>query len=653
MKKISILLAIVLIAAVYSCNNRGTSKTESDKNKNQTDTTASISEIEEPDTDEGGLSAILDTIKPENIHIIKYLGNLGASDVILEFHSPSKKDSYSLYMLKGFNTPITVKLDKSVDYIKFNEMNETKGQLSFEKHKKCDFILEGIYINKEIINAPYNVRLQAVEIITENSEGDFDVLQAYSTKDHFYKIHVGKYINNYYIENSSMVAYDKKSGKELDEQVMSTINKADYDVPISCIQPSNTNNPNDIQISFTPFTGNDNRYSTHTAYTFKNGEYQEDYLINNIYSTYADVYVGYNKNGDIYVEESDTRFPHSYIMPVTSGIEAYYDSYTNYPEDKSVKTVYDKADKCFVQTLKQGTYKTVTKIDRETGTVISYNVTTNYPKSDYEISKDGKTLLKCKMDFQTFDMNGQDDLRQVEKIAANAFDVDEERDYEDPMSPFTIILNKNFETIPEAIKKYPNLAAVTELAPVFAKPQTDSTIDIYKYFSKEQIRENMDIALQIMKEEPIKEYWRYQILYEKILKHDNFTISLSKFEDKWGKADSIRTSRDKEKKILYYPNFTLTAKELNGEDNACLVYSLETDTPGFGFGGLYVGVPECNKNFVNNLFKSIGKYKFINRAGYEEWIISLEMRSLTILKIVFNHDNTVKYLHYSSTNSVG
>ncbi len=41
----------------------------------------------------------------------------------------------------------------------------------------------------------------------------------------------------------------------------------------------------------------------------------------------------------------------------------------------------------------------------------------------------------------------------------------------------------------------------------------------------------------------------------------------------------------------------------NFEKGIWIVSDLETSTPGFGFGGVYVGVPGCNKAYLLKTFK--------------------------------------------------
>ncbi len=176
-------------------------------------------------------------------------------------------------------------------------------------------------------------------------------------------------------------------------------------------------------------------------------------------------------------------------------------------------------------------------------------------------------------------------------------------------------------------------------------------VELYKYFSKEEIGKKMQHALSILekakKDEDDPFFSDFLPLYKDLLKEDGWNISPDALEAKWSKPitkkeDSFIYEADNSKVHVYeytYSNFNLTLHDLE-------VNKLSTSTVGFGFAGVYVGIPECNKAFIEKLF---AKAPAIDKNN-NEWNISISLPTQTNLNITFNPDETVKTVAYSFGN---
>ncbi len=101
--------------------------------------------------------------------------------------------------------------------------------------------------------------------------------------------------------------------------------------------------------------------------------------------------------------------------------------------------------------------------------------------------------------------------------------------------------------------------------------------------------------------------------------------------------------------IYKYPQFDL---EIKGENGVWSIERLSTSTPGFGFAGVYVGIPECNKAFIEKLFSQAERIHKSKLEGVEQWKISIFELAKTEVNILFNKNGTVKRVAYSSQNYV-
>ncbi len=186
--------------------------------------------------------------------------------------------------------------------------------------------------------------------------------------------------------------------------------------------------------------------------------------------------------------------------------------------------------------------------------------------------------------------------------------------------------------------------------------------ELYKYFSKEEISKNMQHAMtvfdtaKINKDDPYMSDFPY--LYSKLLEEDGWVLEPKQIVAKWGKPTKeekntyehpLTTEEQVHKYSYVYPHFELSTSDLSSWQPE----SLSTSTPGFGFVGVYVGIPECNKAFIEKLFAKSAGIEKNEVEGVERWNIFIFGPTMTELTLEFNTDGTVKSMSYFSTNYVG
>ncbi len=471
------------MAIIYSCENsenNGNSKTESSKSKQESQTDIGNAKTQEPNIDTERIKELLQTAPKKDIHIVKYKGTLGESNITLELKNLSDEEN-SLYMYDNINNPLVLEYDKTKNYICLNELFPKKdkkeykkgGTLSFKNNKDLVFELTGEYKNPKGTKT-YPVHLQAIEVYTKDQEEDFEELQEYRTDKHYFTLISSWFEDDYFNETLREVkqinVYDKKTNKMLQS----------LDVPFgknncsAVVEPTNTK-PNGIQIGCSP-NGvlNPSGFDDYIAFFINNGKYEKDKLVSghNEYG-YGTDYRKYNKNGDVFEVSKDSESEYfEKTTYITSSSKIKTETLKqNLQENRCEKEIIyeDYVEKVLIMPdCDNPKYIQTTKEDKK-GNVLSCKVETNYNGNDYKLSADGKTLLECSASLIHFDLNGQEDLRKVEKIDKNAFledDLDEEiiEDYLMDL-PFSITLNSNFKEIPKEIKKYDYLKEITKLAP--------------------------------------------------------------------------------------------------------------------------------------------------------------------------------------------
>ncbi len=469
MKKLRILLVVALVAIISSCGGQGDTKSESGLSN---------------DADE--LKQIFETTPFKDIHIIKYKGTLGDSHITVQLQNEAGLSQYAdrktLYMYDEINNPLKLEYDQTKDYICLNELFPKKneegykkgGTLSFKNNKELTFEMTGEYVNPKGTKT-YPVHLQAVEIITKVQKENFEELQEHRTDKHYFTVESawGVDLQDTIRFVKQINVYDKKTNKKLQSL---PIPFGEYR-SFACVEPTNTK-PNGIQIGCCPsWDVNPNYYYDYIAFLPKNGKYEKDSLVqgHSEYELGTTMFRGYNENGDIFEEsgynERETYhniiyvttkrdFDESRSEDIPSNIVEIRREYDTYVEEfKIIPFDYD-----FEPDTKP-IYMEIFKTDKETGES-SYTIETNYEKKSYELSADGKTLLKWKDSYGLIlDFNGQDDLRGVEKIATDAFEYYADVDLGmNGYHQFMIKLNPNFKDIPEAIKKYERLKERTYLS---------------------------------------------------------------------------------------------------------------------------------------------------------------------------------------------
>ncbi len=161
--------------------------------------------------------------------------------------------------------------------------------------------------------------------------------------------------------------------------------------------------------------------------------------------------------------------------------------------------------------------------------------------------------------------------------------------------------------------------------------------ELYKYFSKAEIKAKMDTALK----------GQY---FSELLKKDGFAVSPKELEEKWGKAKEKKIDKskldlggdiyDRVTATIKFNEFEITTEQF--DDGPWTIQSLTTETRGFGFGGIYVGVPECNDVYLLKLFK-----KFNPEESEDNYLyISLSQEVANYINIKLDNNGLVESIHY-------
>ncbi len=182
-----------------------------------------------------------------------------------------------------------------------------------------------------------------------------------------------------------------------------------------------------------------------------------------------------------------------------------------------------------------------------------------------------------------------------------------------------------------------------------ASKQTEP--ELYKYFSKEEISAKMQHALSVLEKaekndnDPFKS--NILALYKDFIGEEGWNVSPDALEEKWGKPttkteDSYVYPASESTVHSYeytYPHFHVTINDMNEWQ----AEKISTNTAGFGFAGVYVGIAECNKTFIEKLFAQAPAIE----KNSDEWIITIYEPTGTKINISFNQDETVKEVSYN------
>ena len=153
--------------------------------------------------------------------------------------------------------------------------------------------------------------------------------------------------------------------------------------------------------------------------------------------------------------------------------------------------------------------------------------------------------------------------------------------------------------------------------------------DPYLFMTRKWILESMDKAVEKMNNTKTDNLIRP---YNEILDDDFNDFLFRGLEERdpferlirrYGEPIKVETEKDevdfdddgkeiwiREFKTLHFTYFTLKTfqqylKDEGGDSEYGDLIYVETSTPGFGFGGIYVGIPECNKQYVEKLFSKV------------------------------------------------
>ncbi len=178
---------------------------------------------------------------------------------------------------------------------------------------------------------------------------------------------------------------------------------------------------------------------------------------------------------------------------------------------------------------------------------------------------------------------------------------------------------------------------------------------LYKYFSKEEISENMQFALKTLDSAHIDRNSELddtdiQIYYISLLKHEGlWDMSPEKAKEIWGNPIQQRKVKNEYHNdsfiiFYYYPHFTVSFMIYG---NQWTVRNLVTDTQGFGFCGVFVGIPECNKAYIQKLLaKGETRLYKDKESEFEKWSIDMGNLDSGCLEITFSPSGIVKQVSY-------
>lgn len=207
----------------------------------------------------------------------------------------------------------------------------------------------------------------------------------------------------------------------------------------------------------------------------------------------------------------------------------------------------------------------------------------------------------------------------------------------------------------------------------------ESSINLYSHFSREIILQKMDEAVKRMTITDNSEDRAFKILftYNNIITKDlsellGVKMSMNDFytthfTEKFGNPLKRNTTqKDTLDNYVYYwetvdySHFSLRTwgeYEIGKEDDNRAVIGIATSEPGFGFGGVYVGIPECNKEYISKLFAHISPNSINRESGYDWddetrgdiWVVELYGElSYTEITISFDKNGVVKKMRYYS-----
>ncbi len=170
--------------------------------------------------------------------------------------------------------------------------------------------------------------------------------------------------------------------------------------------------------------------------------------------------------------------------------------------------------------------------------------------------------------------------------------------------------------------------------------------------SKDEIKQGMDNA--------VKYFQKRNSYFSVLLEEEGFT-SPKAVEKKWGKAKSKDEKNleldygdglvfNKLVTTMEYDYFNLVMENCNEKfpEDAWGIAKLESKTSGFGFGGIYVGVPECNKEYLSKLFKPT-KVEEKTDNGVKHLSIVLPTEGYREIDIVLDENGLVKSVKYEAS----
>ena len=223
-----------------------------------------------------------------------------------------------------------------------------------------------------------------------------------------------------------------------------------------------------------------------------------------------------------------------------------------------------------------------------------------------------------------------------------------------------------------------NLEAFAKLFPDMdlqeqANKNKEKTATLYAHFSRQTILQNMADATKKMNTQPTTSdddgykfalLMAYGEIVDKDINHilgresDDWNYDLNDFIRKFGQplkmtltnSDTL-DNRTSDWHTVDFPLFTIETwadyYPINKKAEHEFI-GIATSTPGYGFGGIYVGIPECNKEYIGKLFALVPQNNINKDTEKNSWGIILYggEGSYNDIGITFDENDLVKSVSY-------
>ncbi len=179
-----------------------------------------------------------------------------------------------------------------------------------------------------------------------------------------------------------------------------------------------------------------------------------------------------------------------------------------------------------------------------------------------------------------------------------------------------------------------------------------SEVNLYKYFSQEEMQSEMDKAVKLFSKNPSN--------FGKLFVEEGFALSPDALEKKWGKAKKREVVTPEpepgEEEVYSTPYANLEFEQfivsLDNYGKNWEISFFKTSTKGFGFAGVFVGVPECNKEYILKLFSKCEVSEEKGNSG-EYLTVTLQKDPNIHISITLDDNGIVQSISYEAHTYAG